>query len=308
MNQAYLGALYVIVAALLWSTDGFLRQQLYSLPPTVVVFWEHVVGLAVLAWFVLPRWKLFRLFTLHHILSLVLVSLLSGAVGTMLYTAALGQVSYIDFSVVVLLQQLQPLFAIVTAAVLLKEPITKRFMVLAGGALVAAYFISFPDLRVVPTQAGTEVTAALFALGAAASWGISTAFSKYSLKDLPALHVTATRFAFTPLFALLFIGLFGHGESLGALSPVQWQYVVAITFSTGLVALAIYYAGLKRIPASRSTVLELTWPLSAILVGYFFLGDRLTGTQLIGGLVLMGIMFAISREAKEVVEPSSRPA
>ncbi|MEK7557507.1 MAG: DMT family transporter, partial [Patescibacteria group bacterium] len=88
--------------------------------------------------------------------------------------------------------------------------------------------------------------------------------------------------------------------SLLALSGPQWGKIVAITFSTGLVALAIYYFGLKRIPASRSTLLELTWPLSAALVGFFFLGDRLTGTQWLGALVLIVVIYLVERDAERV--------
>ena len=75
----------------------------------------------------------------------------------------------------------------------------------------------------------------------------------------------------------------------------QWKYLIGITFSTGLVALWIYYYGLKGVLASRSTILELTWPLSALFVGYFFLNESLTMTQWAGAVALIVIMIFISR-------------
>ena len=42
------GPLFVIVAALLWSFDGLLRVSLYSLPPAVIVFYEHLLGAFIL--------------------------------------------------------------------------------------------------------------------------------------------------------------------------------------------------------------------------------------------------------------------
>lgn len=48
-NKIYIGSIAVVFAALLWSLDGFLRRELYSLPPAVVVFWEHLLGLIILA-------------------------------------------------------------------------------------------------------------------------------------------------------------------------------------------------------------------------------------------------------------------
>jgi drug/metabolite transporter (DMT)-like permease len=299
MKYRNLGSASVILAALLWSLDGLLRTQLYSLPPAVVVFWEHLLGLILISPFILATFKQFKKLTRKQWTAIIGVSFLSGALGTILYTAALSQTNYIPFSVVVLLQQLQPLFAITAAAFLLKEPLTRRFGFLAAIALIAAYWVAFPTLTVnLSTGAGT-LMAAIMALGAAAAWGISTAFSKYSLQDTSSLHITAARFAFTPIFALGFVFALGGGSKLMAVTPVQWQYIALITLSTGFVALAIYYFGLKRVPASRSAILELTWPLSALVTGYAFLHQSLTLTQTLGAIVLLGTVILIARDAQK---------
>lgn len=297
MKYRNLGSIAVIVAALLWSLDGLLRTQLYSLPPSTVVFYEHLLGLILISPFILATFKEFKKLTRKQWLAIGGVSLLSGALGTILYTAALAQTQYIPFSVVVLLQQLQPIFAITAAAILLKERITRRFLFLAAIALIAAYWVTFPTLAPNFSTGSGTLTAALFALGAAACWGISTVFSKYSLKNTSSLHITAIRFALTPIFALAFIAGLGQTASLTAVTPVQWQFIGIITLSTGFVALAIYYFGLKRVPASRSAILELTWPLSALVTGYLFLHQSLTPSQLAGAAVLLIAVILIARDA-----------
>ncbi|OGL36360.1 hypothetical protein A3F05_01250 [Candidatus Saccharibacteria bacterium RIFCSPHIGHO2_12_FULL_47_17] len=302
LNYIKFAPLLVIAASLLWSLDGLLRRHLYSLPPSVIVFWEHIFGFVLLLPIIIATFKAFKKLTKKQWLSIGLVSFLSGAVGTIAYTAALGRVNYISFSVVVLLQQLNPIFAIAAAAALLRERLNKRFIILSVIALAAAYVVTFPSLTVnFSTGTGTAV-AALFAIGAAASWGVSTAFSRYALKDTSPLHVTAARFGFTPLFALAFVWLSGSSGSLGALTASQWKYIVAITFSTGLVALAIYYYGLKFVLASRAAILELAWPLSAIFVGYYWLSERLTATQLAASAVLLGSIWLIARDKKTLAE------
>lgn len=294
------GSLAVIFAALLWSLDGLLRRNLYDLPASVIVFYETLFGFIILLPFILVSLKEFRKLTKKQWQAIIGVSFLSGAVGTILYTAALTKIQFIPFSVVVLLQQLQPIFAITAAAILLKEPISRKFFGLAVLALVAAYFVSFPDLKVnLDTGTGTLV-AALFAVGAAAAWGTSTAFSKYALKGTSSLHIGALRFGFTPLFALMFVFLTSNASSLGAITTEQFKYIAAITFSTGMLALLIYYFGLKRIPASRSTILELTWPLSAVLVGYLFLDETLSATQALGSVTLLAIIYLISKDANKL--------
>lgn len=296
----------VILAALLWSIDGLLRRNLYNLPPSVVVFWEHIFGLVIITPFIITSLKAFRKLTRRQWLAITGVSFLSGALGTILYTAALGKIEYIPFSVVVLLQLLNPIFAIVTAGVLLHEPLTKKFFALASLALVAAYIVSFPDLTVNFSTGNGTLVAALFATGAAACWGTSTAFSKYALKDTSSLHITAARFAITPIFALLFVILSGSTRSLGSLTIDQFKYIGLITFTAGLVAMAIYYFGLKRIPASRSEILELTWPLSAVFVGYIFLQQGLNITQIMGALVLAFTIYLIAKDAGKLALERSR--
>jgi drug/metabolite transporter, DME family len=292
-----LGSAALVIAALLFSVDGLLRRHLYSLPAPVIVFYEHVFGFLVLLPLIISSLRAFRQLTRKQWYAIVGVSFLSGAVGTILYTAALGRIQFIPFSVVVLLQQLNPVFAIGASALLLREPLTKRFMVLAVVALAAAYVVTFPHLSVNLSTGNGTLIAAIMAVGAAAAWGSSTAFSKYALKGTSTLHITALRFGVTPFFAMIFVLLSGSTHALGTITLGQFKYLVAITFSTGMVALLIYYYGLKRILASRAALLELAWPLSAVIVGFIWLHQGLTWTQGIAGIVLTGTIYLIARDA-----------
>lgn len=297
-----------MAAALLWSLDGLLRRHLYTLPAPVIVFWEHTIGFIVLLPIIITTFRAFTKLTRRQWVAIAGVAFLSGAVGTILYTAALGRVNYIDFSVVVLLQQLNPVFAITAAAILLKEPLGRRFFALSMIALAAGYVVTFPHLTVnLATGAGTAI-AALMAIGAAAAWGTSTAFSRYALEGTSSLHITAARFGITPLFALLFVFASGSTKSLGAMTSSQWLYILAITFSTGMVALAIYYFGLQRTLASRAAILELAWPMSAIFVSYTWLNERFTVTQAAGAIVLLASIVLIARDRRTAAPAVAKPA
>jgi DME family drug/metabolite transporter len=55
---------------------------------------------------------------------------------------------------------------------------------------------------------------------------------------------------------------------------------------TGLVALSLYYYGLRRTPAVIAALAELTFPVTAAAVGYLAFGATLDGTQWLGvGLI-----------------------
>jgi len=308
MKYIKFGAVAVVVAALLWSVDGLLRRHLFTLPAPVIVFWEHTFGFLVLLPIIAASIKRFKNLTGRQWLSITLVSFLSGAVGTILYTAALSRIMYIPFSVVVLLQQLNPIFAIATSALLLREPLTKKFFGLAAVALLAGYFVTFPHVTVnLTTGAGTAM-AALMAVGAAAAWGSSTAFSKYALKGTGSLEITALRFGITPFFALLFIALSGSAHAVTDITVNQLAYLVAITFSTGMVALWVYYFGLKRVMASRAAILELAWPVSAVVVGYVWLHQGLTWSQGAAAIVLSAAIYKIARDAAHPTKQEAKKA
>lgn len=285
------GPLFVIVAALLWSFDGILRISLYSLPPAVVVFYEHLFG-AIILLFLAKQWFLdLKKMTKKEWIGITVVSLFSGALGTILYTAALGKVNYTQYSVVVLLQQqLQPIWAISAAAILLKEKISKTFLIWAVLALVAAYLIAFKDLHInLQTGSGT-ITAAIFALSAGFMWGSSTAISKFVLNKVSFVTGTALRFYLAPIFALFLILPFGQTSALFSLQKEQIVTLIVITLSTGLVALLFYYYGLKKTPARVTTLCELVWPASAVFIDYFYFHKSLSATQMLGvGLLLFAI-------------------
>ena len=288
------GPAFIIIAALAWSYDGVLRRGLYSLPPSVVVFYEHLVGFAILL-FLIPKWLPdFKKMTKKEWLAIALVALFSGALGTIFYTAALGQVHYIQFSVVVLLQQLQPIWAISMAAILLKEKVTKKFILWALVALVSAYFVTFKDLTVnLSTGAGTAI-AGLLALLAGVLWGSSTAISKYVLNKVSVLTATTLRFLLAPVFAFGLIVSLGQTASLTMVTQAQWISLLIIAFSTGMVALAIYYYGLKKTPARVATICELVWPASAVLIDYFYFHQRYSNTQILGIIVLLYAIYQVA--------------
>lgn len=301
MKYVKFGSAAVVVAALLWSVDGLLRRHLYTLPAPVIVFWEHAFGFLVLLPLLAYTYKSFKKLTRKQWMAIAGVSFLSGAVGTILYTAALGRIQFIPFSVVVLLQQLNPVFAIAASALLLREPLTRRFLGLSAIALIAAYFVTFPNLSVNLSTGNGTLIAALMAVGAAAAWGSSTAFSKYALQGTSSIQISALRFGITPFFALLFVGLSGTFGSITAITKEQFAYLVAITFSTGLVALLIYYFGLKRVLASRSAILELAWPASSIIVGYVWLHQGFTWSQGIAAIILTGTIYLIAQDVNKTV-------
>lgn len=293
-----LGPVFIILAAVLWSLDGLLRRSLYVLPPLVIVFYEHLIGFSLLIPFLIGHIQKLKEIKPKTWGAFVWITLLSSILGTLFYTAALGRINYIQFSVVVLLQQLQPIFVVFFAWLVLKERVTKYFFVWFILSLIGAYFVSFPNLTVNWASGSGTIIAALLAVGAAFSWGSSTAFSRYALLQMPSMLATGIRFGLASLFSFILIVITGQNAALYAINESQILVLILIALTTGMVALAIYYYGLKRTSARISSVCELAWPISAVLIDYVGFHKGLTVTQWVGTILLLISILKVSKMAK----------
>lgn len=279
-------ALFIIAAACLWAVDGVVRRSLFTLLPLVIVFYEHLIGsvlLLPLAMKQLIKEKLDR----KSLILILIVSVWSGLLGTLWFTTALSKVQFIPFSVVFLLQKLQPLFATTAAVLILKEKIQRYYLAWASLAFAAAYFVTFPN-GLVNLQTGTgTIEAALYALGAAFCWGTATVFSKLLLKKHAVIVVTALRFVITTLCAALVLLALGSFDATLAVTSSQLIRFLAISLSTGMVALYLYYKGLARTEAKIATILELSFPFLAIIIDGFVYKSFLSWSQFAASGILI---------------------
>ncbi len=292
-NFLSIGPLLIFVAAVLWGIDGVLRRELYSLTPATIVFFEHLIGLIILLPFIISNWKKEKL-TKKEWGAISLVALLSGVLGTLFFTTALLKINFIPFSVVFLIQKLQPIFTVITAALVLKEKITKNYFLWASVALVAGFYVTFPN-GVVNVGDSGYLLAGLYALLAAVAWGSSTAFSRFTLLGHSHTFITGLRFLLTVPFALLFVVALGATPTLTAVTGGQFVTLLIIALSTGMFALWVYYRGLKQTPASVSTIVELAFPLTAVLIDYFLYGTVLAVSQYVAGAALLFAMYRVSK-------------
>tara|TARA_X000001036_G_scaffold91057_1_gene83379 strand:+ start:2686 stop:3588 length:903 start_codon:yes stop_codon:yes gene_type:complete len=293
--KKYLPYLSIITATILWSIDAYIRQSLFLLSPLLIITIEHGMGSIIFLPSIIKNWDKIINITKKGWLSILGVSFLGGVLGTYFYTKALGYTGYIELSIVVLLQKFQPLFAISLATIILKEKITKRFIILSIIAVIGGYLVTF-GLNPIKLWNNNNMVAAFYAILAALCWGSSTILGKYILKNLSFSLVTALRLLLTTIFGIIIIISIKINLLYSPISSQQWQAIILIVFTTGTLALFIYYYGLKNIPASHATIFELFWPLSAVLIDWIINEKTLSVMQLTGAIMLIGSMTILSNE------------
>ena len=297
-NLKYLGPVAIMCAAVLWSFDGLLRQYLLEVPSLMVVLLEHFFGALLLTPLLFKGWQEIKTLPNRAWISVLWVSLFGGLLGTFFYTKALSYINYIDLSVVVLLQKFQPFFAIGLAAVLLREPLTKNYLICAVAAIAGGYLVTFENGLPVMEMDDKTLIAGLMALCAAFAWGSSTVLGKHALKHLSFFSLTGLRLWITTFITVVVILFMGNSPINVSLSKTEWLTILTIVLSTGTVALFIYYYGLKHVLATHATIYELFWPLSAMLIDLFIRGRTLMPGQFIGALLLIGASIFLSRQQK----------
>jgi drug/metabolite transporter (DMT)-like permease len=287
--------LFVIVAAGLWGVDGIvLRPALYSLPVPLVVFVESTIVATLLSPYFIKHLPTLKNLQKKDWLAFFLVALLGGAIGTMAITKALFYVNFVNLSVVILLQKLQPVFAITLAALFLKEKLAGQFFFWSTLAIIGAYFMTF-GLNLPDFTTGDKTTiAALFALTAALAFSSSTVLSKRALRNVSFEMGTYLRFLFSSIIMLVIVFSSREISNLSEITTNQIIIFLIIAFTTGGLAIFLYYYGLKRITASVAAICELAFPLTAVLLEYILRGNILDMVQWGGAVVLLLSILRVS--------------
>ena len=294
-SSKLLAPLLVVIAASLWAVDGIvLRPSLYSLPVPLVVFVESAVVAILLSPFFIKRFSSLKQLKKKDWLAFFGVALLGGAIGTMAITKALFYVNFVNLSVVILLQKLQPVFAISLATIFLKEKLPKEFFLWAGLAIVGAYFMTFGTTLPNFSTGDKTTIATLFALLAAFSFSSSTVLSKRALRNVDYEMGTYLRFLFAMIIMLIIAASTGDILSLPEITTKQIIIFLIIAFTTGGAAIFLYYYGLKKISASVASICELAFPLTAVVLEYFVHGNILSPVQWIGAAILLISILRVS--------------
>lgn len=277
------GFLLVALSAALWGTDALFRRGLaLELPAATVVFGEHLILVLLTGPLLVGAARATRSFTRADWAALVLIGGGASATATVLFTTAfaLG-----DPTTPLLLQKVQPLIAIAGAWVLLGERPLRHYTVYLLAGVSGAYLLSFPDPAAVNVSA---LIPAALALGAAALWGMGTVLGRHLTAKVPFIQLTALRFAAGLPASAVLLWVLGGAGVLADLGGSDLLALLLLALVPGLLALLLYYRGLRGTPAAAATLAELAFPLSAVVINYFAFGTMLSATQWVGMVLLSG--------------------
>ena len=301
-GQLIKGTIAISFSAILWGFDGVvLTPRLFNLDVSYVVMILHLIPFLLMNIFMFNQYGKLKLFVRQDFILFAMVALFGGTIGTMAIVKALFLVNFQQLSVVVLLQKLQPIFAIILAGILLKEKIKKPFIIWATVAIIASYFLTFGFSLPNISSDDNTIKAALFALLAAFSFGSSTVFSKKILMNHNFVTATFFRYMFTSIFMVIFVAINGTYTEFNITTQENWLFFLIIGTTTGSGAIFIYYYGLRRVKAIVATISELLFPISAIIFDYLINDSILSPIQLISAGIMVFALIKLNSKKKTVV-------
>lgn len=304
------GPSLVFFAAMLWATDAPFRSHLTeTLSSDFIVLAEHAVDLLIALPILVWCWRELRNLSRSEWLAVLFIAIGGSALASVAFTQSFH---YVNPSVSILLQKVQPLIAITLAWFFLGEKLNKNFWFWTVLALCGAYLVSFPNLvpQLYEGEAFNPNTmGALLALTAAALWGASTVFGKFVLRSISFQLMTSLRF----IGAFMFLGILTASQhsfpATGTLTSTDVLFIVIIAVTSGVFSLFIYYYGLQFTRASIATIAELGFPLAAVFVNAYFIASTtvpgaflgLLAGQWLGTALLLVAMLMLSRVNREEI-------
>jgi drug/metabolite transporter (DMT)-like permease len=293
------GVVLIAVAAAMWGTDPILRKPLgHTTTSTTIVFGEHVILVVLTLPLLLPALRALWKAGPRYIAAAIGIGAGASALATILFTEALF---HGDFVTPVVIQKIQPLIAVLGAAIVLGERPRPRFAWFLLPALVGFWLVN-QEHPLQPTAHG--LIPILQALAAAVLWALGTVLGRYLGRELAFQQILTLRFFFGLIASSIALLVMNTKAYAGAHDTLWIAYLAVVT---GLVALALYYFGLKRTPAVLASLAELTYPAIAVIAGIYAYNSHLRWTQWVGVALIIGVvsLLPVQRRRRMVVLPKA---
>jgi drug/metabolite transporter (DMT)-like permease len=143
----------------------------------------------------------------------------------------------------------------------------------------------------------------LFAFSGPVLWAISTHIDKYLVERYFKHTSVVVLLLFTSLCGLLSLPLIGYYQPDVVALPVRDMALISGSGILYMTAILFYLQALQADEASAVAPFFQAAPLFGYLLGYFVLGETLSGMQLLGGVFIVGGTLSLSIQPRSVSSP-----
>lgn len=132
----------------------------------------------------------------------------------------------------------------------------------------------------------SNIIGILFGLGAAVFYATVILLNKF-IKKVEGIHRTFLQFI-AAIITLTPYVLCTSGITLGSLNNVGWINLLIVGLVHTGITYCMYFSSLKELPGQKVAILSYIDPLVAVLISVTVLGETMTISQVIGGMLILG--------------------
>lgn len=276
-----MASFFILSAGTLWGIIGLFSHALSELgfSPVEITFLRNAVAAIGLGGYLLIFHREYWKIGIKDIWMFLGTGIISVVFFNIAYFITI-ELSTLSFAAILLYTA--PFFVLMISAVLFREPLSKRkilvLLLAFGGCL---FTTGIPSAIHHPEQLKAfSLSALLFGLGSGFCYALYSIFGKIALKKYRAETVTFYTFLMASLFLTPFC--------LQSMDPIQLfsktaaVNVLGIGLISTLAPFCLYTIGLSRTSPGKAAVLAFAEPMVATLAGFVFLNQQLTLSEGIG--------------------------
>lgn len=181
-----------------------------------------------------------------------------------------------------------PMFAALFMALGGLEAITPRKSVALALGLVGVLVLKgggFGDL-------GAQTLGILAVVLASACYGLSAPWSKLKLTGIPPLTIATCQLTVSSVMMAVIVLLFSDVKGYAAASRETWLALFLLAALSTSVAYLLFFRIIERAGPSFVSLVTMIIPVSAILLGFLVIGEKLSMNE-IAGAVIIGLALVI---------------
>ena len=272
----------ILGAAFLWGILGLWNRKLMAVgvSPISIVVIRSIGGMLLLcAIFAVKDRSMFQVKREH-----LKYFFGTGVISVVLFTVCYFYCQKLcSLAVASILLYTAPSFVVLMAAILWKEPVTKK--------KILALLLTLVGCSLVCGIAGGEIAVTipgiLLGLGAGFFYALYSIFGRYALRHYSALKCTVWMFIFAGAASLF---LLRPNELVALLDVKTGLIAVALVVFSTVAPFLLYTTGLAKVESGKASIIASFEPVVASVLGVAAFGEPLSAATVIGILcVLSGV-------------------
>jgi drug/metabolite transporter (DMT)-like permease len=265
----------IILAAILWSLVGIIAKQIHGMSAQSIIFYRVSFAFIIFFAVLLVSGNL-KLIKLHEKKSYIILFAMLQVATMVCYFISIMNASV---SIAVLLLSTAPVYITIFSPWILKEKIRKKGVIALVLSIVGILLI------VDPGKLDFKISSIGILAGIAS--GIFYAFQIMTSKYVSLTYSGYAQAFWSFLVAAIILMPVGVVPLEVVSSNILYLLILAI-FPT-ILAVSLYFNGLKKVKAQSASILGLIEPISAIIFAVLILGEQISTLEITGGaLILIG--------------------